>query len=776
MRACNARNNSYTKAALLAGVAVAAAPVIALAQTAPADASSHAPLMEEVVVTAQRRSQDLQRVPVAVTALTQATLEANRVVDVRDLSSLAPNMTVRSITGGVQIPAYTIRGYLAQSSGAGVDRGIALYLDGVYVQNILGSIFQLADIERIEVLKGPQGTLFGRNATGGAVSITTRGPSGELGVEQRFTVGNYNQFVSKTRVDLPKIGPFKAAVTYVHSERQGDIRNLGAGTTWDYGPATGGVWGKRTSPKHLGDENTESVVAAVSFDPTADLSFNYKFDYAQSDYTSQGWGILQNSNATPDRALLYRTQPNPAILTQISRTRPDAVNNWFSTPGETTSFGHNLTATLQVNEQISLKNILSYRKSRTTATEQFDAWGGLINTVPALGALGQPYIALGSSSAVRTHQWSEEVIASLDLPVAHVTAGYIHFENYEKRGIVGLGSVLAFRTVPNFVIPGSTAGLAIEHGNSDAFYVQPEFHITDQIDLAVGYRLTMDKKTEQITSATPGVASRNGQFTKKKPTYLVGLNYTVNDDIFAYAKYSTGYISGGTFSTLPYAPETARSYEAGLKAYLFDRRLRSNIAVFSTTYKGLQQTTFATTIGLPAALGTVLINGADGKAKGFEVENTFVPMEGLTLTANVGYTDFTLRNQNPALGNPAFTRPGYRPKWTGSGSVQYEIPGPADTRVVMRLDAAYKSKQWLANFNLLPEVIGVLRTPSTVIVNARVALADIKLMGGTAELALWGRNLTDDKHTTFGAPYTGQTVAAAYERARTYGVDLSFKF
>src|SRR5690606_18731337 len=131
-----------------------------------------------------------------------------------------------------------------------------------------GSSSDMADIERVEVLKGPQGTLFGRNSTGGAVSITTRGPAGEMRFKQKFTYGNYDQFQSVTRFDTPQIGPFSAAFTYAHSERRGEIRNLGAGTTWN--GLTSGLSSRLVSPKYLGNNNSESFAASLKAELTPD--------------------------------------------------------------------------------------------------------------------------------------------------------------------------------------------------------------------------------------------------------------------------------------------------------------------------------------------------------------------------------------------------------------------------------------------------------------------------------------------------------------------------
>ena len=227
---------NYRKAA---GSTVAIAAALLIAGSASAEqsepqAQSEFSGVQDIVVTAQRREQRLQEVPVAITALTSATLQTNRITTVRDLDSISPNLTVRQIVGGGQLPSYSMRGVVSIGSSIGVDRGIAVYVDGVFLGNAQGQIFELGDIQRIEVLRGPQGTLFGRNATGGAISITSGDPKGELGGRATISYGNYNQFRAVGHLDTPQFGDFSASFNYVHSQRKGDIKNLGAGTVWDF--------------------------------------------------------------------------------------------------------------------------------------------------------------------------------------------------------------------------------------------------------------------------------------------------------------------------------------------------------------------------------------------------------------------------------------------------------------------------------------------------------------------------------------------------------------
>ena len=737
--------------------------------------------LEEIVVTAQKREQNLQAVPISITAITQESLVANRVADVRDLSAIAPNLTVRTGPGGANLPSYSLRGVVARAAGPGLDQGVSLYLDGVYLQNSLGAIFDLADIERIEVLKGPQGTLFGRNATGGAISIITRDPPGKFGVRQEFTGGNFDQFRSKTRVDLPTWGPLSATLTYVHSERRGDTLNLGAGTRWDYSAIPNALSGIRTSPKYLGDENIDAVSAAIKLQANDDLVVTYKLDYEQNHYTPEAQGLAGLNTAKlgalgPLLSAQLRLQPNPSQLTPQSTQRPNAVNNWFTTENFARNMGHNITASYAITQRISIRNIVSYRENSGNSTYQLDSLGGLVNVLPVFGPLGAPFLVTENANEVNEHQWSDETQLYIDTKWITVTAGYIHFHDSITLDGVGKGTnLITFTSLPNFVVPQILHGVpSFIATNSDAVFAQPEIHLTDKLDLVLGGRLTRDRK-EGVDNGSPAFGPIPVNYRHDHPTYLAGLDYKPFGNALVYAKYATGYISGGVLGTRRFNPETSKSYEAGTKLDLYDRRLRTNLAVFHVDYSGLQISQRGLALGLPA-IGQVIINGGDAKANGFELESTAAPIKGLTLSANVGYLDFRFTSVDPFIGTLATYLPINRPKWTGNAAVQYDMPaGFADARLVMRTDVNYQSKTLLAYNPSTPELKVNTVTPNIWILNARVALADLELAGKHAEIALWGRNLTDNRQ--FNELDQGVFIYyGRYQRARTYGIDVNFTF
>lgn len=254
------------------------------------ESSPQSGALEEIIVTAQKREQSLQDVPVAVTAVTEDALVANRITSVNDLSGMAPGVTVRPSAGGSQVPAFTIRGQSSYGVVAGSDKQVSLYLDGVYISSARGSIFDLPDVQRIEVLRGPQGTLFGRNATAGAVSIITRDPTGEAHVKAQATVGNYDQYRFGLSADLPQMGSFSAYFSFLRASKRGDIENAGAGTRWDRSLAPG--YGVTISPKYLGSVDSNSYFAALKFEPVDNFKAVYKFDRNEDRGTPDGVAII----------------------------------------------------------------------------------------------------------------------------------------------------------------------------------------------------------------------------------------------------------------------------------------------------------------------------------------------------------------------------------------------------------------------------------------------------------------------------------------------------
>jgi iron complex outermembrane receptor protein len=770
---------------LLVGAAQAAAP------------NTGASTLQEVVVTAQKREQRLQDVPISVTALSQTQLVANRIENVNDLNGLAPNLTTRPSAGSTQIANYTLRGLFATGSAPGADKGVSEYIDGVYLQNPSSSIFNLADIQRIEVLKGPQGTLFGRNATGGAVSVFTRNPTGRFGFKQDFTGGNYDEFKSRTRLDLPAFGPLSATLMYTHEQRRGDVRNLGAGRVWDYSKAAPGVEGLEVSPSWLGGENINAFFAAIRFAPSAKFNAVLKWDWSHDDYTPDANGIaLVRPGALAGIVALTNTP--------ISTTRPDAVNNWFSTPGHATNSGTNLTMDYDATDHIKLRDIVAYRYARTQANNQLDGLGG-IQLAPGL-----PFLGIVNSTLEHDNQFSNEMQFNYNASWVTFTAGWLHFDSHQSEGgPPGAANTIIFSPFPipnaappvfNFVIPlarifgdGVTqSALSVVHLRSEAIYAQPEIHLTKQLDVVFGIRETWDHKRGTDTGA-PG-SPIPIIYDKSKASFLGGINYKPTDDILTYIKYSTGYVSGGFLANFAYKAETAKSWEAGIKSDWFEHRLRANLAIYTVRYGDLQQVTSGSTFHLivpsvPQTAPQVTFNLGNARATGFEFETSAKPTEHITLDGGVGYTHFKVLELQPFLGTltpgqPTTWYPPYRPEWTANLSGEYDTGEIVDgAHASFRLDANFQSQSHTCSCGSILATVsdpfGVIRDttiPDQWTLNGRIALTDFRTKYGMrGTVAIWGKNLTDNKNEVFTA-YLGPFTGANYQWARTFGVDLTFEY
>lgn len=783
-------------------------------------------VIAEIVVTAQKREQSLQDVPVAVTALTEDVLKANRIQNIQDLSGMAPGVTIRPAPGGASIPSLTMRGVTAYGAVPGADREVSFYVDGVYLHSPYGSLFDLPDIARIEVLRGPQGTLFGRNSTAGAISVYTRDPTGDPGVRAEASTGNRGYKRFRLTADLPRMGPLSAYVSFVHNYQRGAIRNTGAGTVWDRTASPEGEVSR--SPSYLGTRDSNNYFAAVKFAPSDDFTTVYKFDNYTSANTPEASVLVgYNENAPllgPLLKALYESQPTP-VLFAADGDRPNAVNNAFSTPTKASVHGHNLTSTYRLSDSITVKNTFGYRKSHVLASASLDGASSLIFTDAALvpyatfaafsqnpglasappevqgatiGAyaaglaplVGSPIVLVGSTTQSRSQQYSDELQVNYDSDLMSLTAGGMYLHTRDTAGsLQGMSSQSAFTIYPGYVIPLGQQGISHNRLTALAAYVQGEIHLTPQLDLVLGGRVTNDRKSGNFEYGPLGAEQAIGfRYRKTKPTYSVGVNYKLNGDTLLYAKRSTGFVSGGSVSGIGFAPETVAAWEAGVKTELFNRRLRLNLALFDTIYKNVQAMVSATTY--PAGsfpnqevIGIFIQSQAEKtKARGFELETTAALAPGLTAGGSLSYTEITNHNVNPSLllanGGPRF-RPTLSPKWTAGLYAQYESPALwGDASLFARLDANWRSRMALdANPDRDVASFASVGTVGPVwMLNGRLALRNVDLGGVKTELGLWGRNLTDNRKPNFGLTINNTLQTANYPDARSYGVDLIISF
>lgn len=729
--------------------------------------------LEEIVVTAQKRTQNLQDVPIAVTAFTEDAIKLNRVTNVYDISALAPNLTVQKTAGGAGVATFAIRGITSQGTVAGQDKSINVYVDGVQIAAGQGSVFDIPTITRVEVLRGPQGTLFGRNATAGAISIVTPEPSGEAGFHQQLTAGNYSQFRSTTTIDLPSKGSFSAYLAYTHDQRDGEIKNLGAGTVWN---RTAGGFGTATSPKTLGDKDSNAYFVAVKYAPSDTFKAVYKYDKLNEDNTPDGMGLVSLQGS-----FIGAVANNVGTAIFAGVTRPDAVNNAWVVPGKTQAKGHNLTMDWGVSDRVRVKSITGYRETYLFGSAQMDGFGGFTRN-------GVPATFYASAPEATSEQFSEELQLNYSSDPLTVTAGAVYYNVKAVAGGANGGrmtlSAPSFALVPGGAIPGSLTNYIDRnqiHNKSYAGFAQAEFHLTPQVDLVGGLRWTKDdKKTTSWVTDARGTRVYTGTYNKSEPTYLAGVNYRLSDDVLLYAKYSTGFVAGGVLADLPYTKEEVKAWEAGAKADFLDGRLRTNVALFKADYKNVQKTTTGNRLAVPRLdLPLIITNEGDVPIKGIEAEVSALVGEKLTLSAGLGYSDYKLENVNPLLfaANQSYFL-AFRGKSTANLAARFlSNPLFGDARLSVNIDGSWHDKVRMVGRLPIPAGHESIEfSPAIWTVNARVALMNIAAAHGGVEVGLWARNLFDQDAAMWTSSIQSISASTTYERARTFGLDVIFDF
>lgn len=793
-------------AQVTAGEAPVSSTPAPVSETAPPAQPDGRSGLTDIVVTAQRREESLQRVPVAVTAIGTEQLDQLRVTNVRNLAGIAPSLQINQ-QGLSSNSTIIIRGIASGTSNNAVDPKVGIYIDGVYVGRTVGSIFDLADIQRVEVLRGPQGTLFGRNATSGAISLVSAPPKGEWGLRATGSYGNYDAIRGKAVLDLPAFGPFSVKLAYLHDEIDGDYTNLIGGRTIDLSRRDPSFDEPLRYARKLGKRNTDGAQVAIRGD-FDNIIADYRFDYSDARSTGrpiQSFGVIPDSSGqllSPIVAL----QPLLGGVTNLSTTRiRGAVANATSEEHVVTQ-GHSLTLTLSANDQLTVKSITAFRKFRQDPNI-FDlaGTGGLRFTQAQLGALLTPgltpaqiqgalfspanlpgandsFFSLLTARATKQRQFSQEIQFQVDEDNYELTAGLFYFhERSPASDVLGI-----LEPVPNGVVTpsffdqifgsGTTRTLSIN--NSMAGYAQLTWHLSDTIDLTGGLRGTIDDRELQIFEVAGGQGAELGVGRYKasydKLTYTAIATWRPNTDTTLYGKISTGYVSGGILSGIPYDPETLTSYELGAKTQLFDNRLRFNVAGYYSDYKDLQTQNFIN--------GRQFFDNA-GKAsiKGFEVEAEAVPVPGLTLSGNVGFSDlnyktFILNGQEVA----DFARTTYNSRWTGRAAAQYDAPEFSNgARLQGRVEGRYRSAYYLTSTPLVnlagQEVFEASnRRPGFWLLDARAGLVDLPLGGSRVSFSVFGQNLLDKQPASFGAPVLSLT--GSFDRGRTYGVEVGYAF
>lgn len=723
--------------------------------------------LADIIVTAQKREQNLQDVPVAVTAIGEKQIEEMQVQSFQDIDALAPSLTIDEGAGGAYV-AISMRGISGSTQVSGVDSGVAIYVDGIYMSRKTGAGFDQADIERIEVLRGPQGTLFGRNSTAGAINYVSSAPKGQFYVRQELGIGNNDRRRAKTRIDLPAFGPFTISASYLHDEEEGTTRNSDAGRQWDFSAATAGkLRGIRTSPRTLGDKNNEAGRVAVRFAPEGGpITADYRFDFTDSRYTPIAYQTIGFPSA--GGAATYAAQPPGHGV--VSKDQLDAVPNGFTTPGRLKAFGHSLTIAYDLSDAFQLKSITGYRGTTDTHTSTLSGDSSLVVGVPET-----TFIFLGFANYERFRGFSQEVQLSYTSDLIDGIAGVYYY----KERVLSVTPAWLFQTItsplPGRGEPGgpNNYGENDAHNKSYAAFAQATLHATDRFDITGGIRYTRDKRFTESNSLQFGIPVPN--FPSQKFNFVdwtANVAYRPTDDLNLYARAATAHLSGGLFNGAIFEPEKVLQFEVGAKADLFDGRLRTNIAAYTTQYTKRQGAFVCS--AAPCTGLFIQGNIDDRRINGIEAELTASVTPEVTLRASGGLTGNKLvKIRNLAAGlNPNDIGDFV---WTKTVALfaDYKREIGNGMELSFNFNARYRDRLNQDN-SADPNVAEAYAHTAYWDLGARAALGNISMFGTKAQLAVWGRNLLN-KEKPNSAQNVGLVVAANYTRPRSYGLDLTFE-
>ncbi|CAN5675927.1 TonB-dependent receptor [soil metagenome] len=702
------------------GAALLLTSAAAQAQTAPDQDSVDS---GDIVVTASKTGATLlQDTPFAVTAFNAEMLERTGVKDVRDLAAVTPNLLVTQNASFSQI---YIRGIGSNNVFGGSDPSSTIHLDGVYLARPASYLTNFLDVERIEVLRGPQGTLYGRNSVGGTINVISRKPGNEFVGRIQATYGNYNFARAEGYVSGPLVeDKLAASISFIGSRRDGYLKNIVPG---------------------VGDADNERTIGGrgqLRFTPSAPLEIILRADYVHSDDALAGYVKLLQTTTDPLANSTLGDYRKIAV-----NIRPASNRRQWGTAGE---------VNYDVADGLQLKSLTAYRANRLTQVGDTD--GTALN-------------GRRTDQFEDQHQFSQEV--NLTGKAGALT--YILGAYYFNEHILVDSSVTTYATNvrANFNPTINTDAIA--------GFAQGSFAVTEQITLTAGIRYTSEKKKfDQIAtnfSLITGLPNAtyprtySTQNTYKAWTPKFGIELRPTDGLLIYASATKGFKSGGfNFSSANAAqgfdPEMLWSYEAGAKLDLLDRLLRLNATVFRYDYSDLQVQSFLS----PGVVD--ITNASDAKVKGAEFEAQLRPASWLKLGGNLAYLNARYKNYTSALlpGNIPYDASGNRlnlaPKWS------YSVFAEADTAIgagsgFIRGEYNYRTRQFFTASNS-----GLDTQPGYGLLNASIGYT---FPGEHFELLAFARNLTDREYVTSTASFASGIVGRVGE-PRTYGIRAVAKF
>lgn len=773
---------SISVSALLLAASLGATPVLAQQASQPSASQDEPTVIDEIIVTATKREERLIDVPVAVTAVGAEQLQNSGVSDIRELTGLAPSVQFQTPGGGAD-SSIRIRGVGTTSTNPGLESSVGVVIDGVTRARTGVALSELGDLERIEVLRGPQGTLFGRNTSSGLINVITRAPSFS-GFNGRLE-GTYGDF-SNMRV---------AGAVNIPIADNAAFRVEASSETRD------GFYQDQNSQETLDNLDRQFVRAKLRYEPSENLTWNFSADYTNRDenccvavlaIAGPTYGLVNTLAAAHGDAGYTSTNPFDRQATKTTgRQNQEDIIDWGLSAQADWELGWG-----------TLTSITAYRSWEAARSQDFDHSGADLGFFAPDG-LKQGFDVFTQEVRLQgTHGIVDWLVGAYysDEDVLNDSA-YRMGADYPL--IYGGAATFQPTTLAAFTPGDGARGIGEQSGRDISFFTHNIINVTDALSITAGLRYTNNKKSIDFrgenfnpacdsavaTSDAAGITRFCAPFwdTRMNPagdsdsrsedavTGTFNIAYEFASNINAYASYSRGYKSGGYnfdragFTTpatpnaadLAFKEETVDAYEVGLKTEFFDRRLTANMAIFHQKFEGFQLIEYT-------GINFVVRSLSEAITEGAELEVTWRPMDGLTITNGLSYTDAYYPTN---AGNSTYSGKEMEqsPDWVNVTSVTYEFPITDGLTGVAYIDNRYSSEFYTGGFD--PNRV----QPSFSVANARFSLRG---PDESWSVDLWARNVFDKDYYRRVLPATFQTgsYSAFLGDPRTYGITLRRNF
>ncbi|WP_187276374.1 TonB-dependent receptor [Parahaliea maris] len=737
--------------------------------------------LEEVIVTAQKRSESLEDVPISIAVMGSEAMNKTGVRQMRELAEFVPNVSFTS--GSDSNTAVRVRGVGANTRNIGFDTRVGLYLDGVYLGQSPAQNMDIVDLERVEIARGPQGTLFGKNTVAGAINLITHKPDQEFLTEVRGEYGNLDSHRVSAIVNVPLTDTIATRFSVSDNHRDGFVKDITTGT--DFNERDGTTY--RGQVRYAGDR----------------VDFNLAADYLESERVSyMGEAVTDWSGSI---------SPDPFA------PREDEISNNVDNYEKREVWGISATADIDLGSDYSLRSITAYRETESARISDSD------HSANDLIKVDYPD---------QYEQWSQELqlFSPSGERLQYVAGLYLYDQTGSTQRVPSLGSDMDILFdalgVPLAPFSDLFTGAALNTAGtvdteSWAVFINGTYELSDRLTLGFGARYTEEEKTvdysmigdvvylggvfpvtiAQIFGVAEGpiVDGRTTALYEDKQSYddfspTLSLTYAITEEVNVYAKYSSAFKSGGfnvdfvpqaVFdSGLDFDTETVDAYELGLKGTALDGNLRFALAAFQMNFDDYQLNQF---VDLGNNLSAITIrNAAEVESRGFEAEATWYPSPNLMLMGSVGYNDAefsdfpggaTSRNPEGLGADLSGNKLPLAPEWSTAFAAQYNVPVDAlNAELVTRLDWTWNDGTYTSEDNIKVANPGSSipygYADSYSVLNGRIGLEAM----GHWSVYLWGRNLLDEEYLVDTPSDFFGTVLEFKGDPRTYGIEVAYTF